>query len=151
MKDAGGIYLGELEVTAEKSTSLSAGATGGGATLSGRVSLEVANRGGTHFYLAKLDTENSVQQAQGPHIGIGNSSGGEAVQRTKARYVVYRVEQDGWAKLEKKYQPEAAAGAAKAPVRALIRVHPENIVRCTNSPLTWLTSSLNSGSLCTAT
>jgi hypothetical protein len=113
IKDAGGIYLGELEVSAEKSTSYASGATGGGATLSGRVSLEVANRGGTHFYLAKLDTENAVAPASnGVHVGIGNSGGGETVQRTKARYVVYRVEQADWAKLDKQYQPDTPVNAS---------------------------------------
>lgn len=119
IKDAGGIYMGELEVSAEKSTSYASGATGGGATLAGRVSLEVANRGGTHFYLAKLDTENAVAPAsQGVHVGIGNGGGGETVQRTKARYVVYRVEQGDWAKLDKKYQPDTPVNASPPTAKA---------------------------------
>src|SRR5262245_47677139 len=48
IKEAGGIYLGELEVVAEKSADFQT--AGGGKTLSGRVSLEAANRGATHFY-----------------------------------------------------------------------------------------------------
>ena len=119
IKDAGGIYLGELEVSAEKSTSYASGATTGGATLAGRVSLEVANRGGTHFYLAKLDSENGVSPSSEDHVHVrvGNSAvtasgGGETVQRTTARYVVYRVEQADWSKLDKQYQPDTPVSAS---------------------------------------
>lgn len=119
IKDAGGLYMGELEVIAEKSTSYASGATAGGSTLSGRVSLEVANRGGTHFYLAKLDSENGIAQASpGIHVGIGNNGSSEAVQRTHARYVVYRLEQDSWAKLEKKYQPDTPVNTAPPTAKA---------------------------------
>lgn len=113
IKEAGGIYLGELEVIAAKNSDFASGGGGAKAGLSGRVSLEAANRGATHFYLASSNTEHSVQQASGPHIGIGGSSS-EQVAKTHARFVLYRVEQDKWASLPKPYQPEAMPGAAPA-------------------------------------
>lgn len=115
VKDAGGIYMGELEVIAARNQSLAGGA--GGSGLSGRVSLEVATRGGTHFYMASSSVEHSVQQASGPHISIGGN-GSEQVNKTKIRYVIYRLEQDGWAKLDKKYQPDPIAGSSAPAAKA---------------------------------
>lgn len=111
IKEAGGIYLGELEVIAAKNSDFASGGGGAKAGLSGRVSLEAANRGATHFYLAASNTEHSVQQASGPHIGIGGSSS-EQVAKTHARYVLYRVEQEKWAALPEAYKPEPLPGAA---------------------------------------
>lgn len=115
IKEAGGVYLGELEVVAEKSADFQT--SGGGKTLSGRVSLEAANRGATHFYLAASDTQRSVQAAQGPHVSFGQGNA-EQVARTKARFVLYRVEMDKWSALPKNYQPEAAPGAAPPAAKA---------------------------------
>lgn len=112
VKDAGGIYLGELEVLAARSQDFASGA--GATGLSGRVSLECATRGATHFYMASSSVEHSVQQAQGPHLSIGGN-GSEQVNKTKVRYVLYRVEQDGWAKLPKNYQPEGIKGSEAPP------------------------------------
>lgn len=110
IKEQGGIYLGELEVVAAKNSDFASGGGGAKAGLSGRVSLEAANRGATHFYLASSNTEHSVQQASGPHVGIGGNSS-EQVAKINARFVLYRVEQEKWAALPKPYQPEAMPGA----------------------------------------
>lgn len=111
IKENGGIYLGELEVIAAKNSDFASGGGGAKAGLSGRVSLEAANRGATHFYLASSNTEHSVQQASGPHIGIGGNSS-EQVAKIHARFVLYRVDQEKWAALPKPYQPEAMAGSS---------------------------------------
>lgn len=124
IKEAGGLYLGELEVIAAKNSDFAAGGGGAKAGLSGRVSLEAANRGATHFYLASSNTEHTVQQASGPHIGIGGSSS-EQVAKTHARYVLFRVEQDKWSALPKQYQPEAMPGAAPAPSTTTTSAAPE--------------------------
>ena len=58
LKAAGGVYLGELEVRAEKSKDLQS-ASGAGA-LDGRVSLEAAQRGASHFTLTASDIEHSI-------------------------------------------------------------------------------------------
>jgi hypothetical protein len=117
IKEAGGVYLGELEVIAAKSSDFSGGA--GGKSLSGRVSLEAANRGATHFYLAASDVEHTVERASGPTVSFGHSGGSsESVARTKARFVLYRVEQDKWAALPKNYQPEAMPGTAPPVAKA---------------------------------
>jgi hypothetical protein len=113
IKDAGGIYLGELEVLAEKTGDFASGS--GGKSLSGRVSLEAANRGATHFYLAASKVEHTVQQASGMHIGIGNSNA-ESVQRIHCRFVLFRVEPAAWDALPTEYKPELAASLrGKAP------------------------------------
>lgn len=113
IKQAGALYLGELEVIAAKNSGFASSGQGAKKGLSGRVSLEAANRGATHFYLAASKVEHTVQQSSGPHIGIGGagSSSSEQVAKTHARYVLFRVEQDKWSELPKEYQPEAMPGA----------------------------------------
>lgn len=111
VKDAGGVYLGELEVLAAKTSDFASGS--GGQSLAGRVSLEAANRGATHYYLAASSVEHSVQAASGPHISIGGNNS-ESVAKTKARFVLYRVEQASWEKLPKSYQPDTPVNAVAA-------------------------------------
>lgn len=103
IKEAGGIYIGELEVLAAKTSDFASGS--GGKSLGGRVSLEAANRGATHYYLASSSVEHSVQAASGPGLRIGNNNS-ESVAKTKARFVLYRVEQASWEKLPKAFVPD---------------------------------------------
>lgn len=102
VKEAGGIYLGDLEVLAAKNSSFEGGSGANG--LSGRVSLEAANRGATHFYLAASTVEHSMEATGGPSFRMGGASS-EAVAKTKARFVLFRVEADKWEKLPKEFQP----------------------------------------------
>lgn len=106
VKDAGGVYLGELEVVGEKAGGMYMGQSGG-STLSGRISLEAASRGATHFYLASSNTENSMEF----HHTMNGSSSATPTSKTKARFILFRVEQSSWEKLPQQYRPEAPAAA----------------------------------------
>lgn len=118
VKGLGGVYLGELEVVAEKTDDFRTG--GGGKALSGRISLEAANRGATHYYLAASSVEHSMESSGGG-VSIGlKTNGAQNVQKMKARYTLFRVEQDKWSALPKEYAPETAvkrdgAAASAAP------------------------------------
>lgn len=82
LREAGARYLGELEVVGEKAGAVYTGAGNGPATLSGRISLEAANRGATHFRAASSRTESTVE-AQGRAM--------VPVSKTYVRYVLYRA------------------------------------------------------------
>lgn len=104
VKEAGGLYLGELEVVGEKAGALYMTKEGGG-NLAGRVSLEAASRGATHFFLASSRVEQSIETHQ---HGSGNTSS-TPVSRTHARFVLFRVERADWGKLPAGYRPEGGA------------------------------------------
>jgi hypothetical protein len=103
VKEAGGIYLGELEVVGQKAGLMYMSQSGGG-TLSGRVSLEAASRGATHFYLASSRIENGVET----HPSRNGSTTSIPTSKTHARYALFRVEPGGWANLPASYRPERA-------------------------------------------
>jgi hypothetical protein len=113
LKAAGGVYLGELEVRAEKSKDLQS-ASGAGA-LDGRVSLEAAQRGASHFTLTASDIEHSIKTARDSQIIMsGGRNTHEEVQTVKARYALWRVEPAHFAELSKELQPTALPGKATA-------------------------------------
>jgi hypothetical protein len=86
LRNAGARYLGELEVVGEKAGAIFTGSGHGASTLSGRISLEAANRGATHFRAASSRTEQMVE------------SNGQAlipVSKTHVRFVLYRFDRVG--------------------------------------------------------
>jgi hypothetical protein len=82
LKEAGARYLGELEVTGEKAGAAFTGSGNGPSTLSGRISLEAANRGATHFRAASSRTEQTMES---------NGKSFMPVSKTHVRYVLYRA------------------------------------------------------------
>jgi hypothetical protein len=82
LKSSGALYLGELEVVGEKAGAAFTGSGSGPATLSGRISLEAANRGATHFRAASSRTESSME---------ANGKTMIPVSKTHVRYVLYRA------------------------------------------------------------
>jgi hypothetical protein len=84
LKASGARYLGELEVVGEKAGALFTGSGHGTSTLSGRISLEAANRGATHFRAASNRTEQAVES---------NGKSLMPVSKTHVRYVLYRIDQ----------------------------------------------------------
>lgn len=105
LKDAGGIYLGELEVVGKKAGGMYMGKSGAG-TLSGRISLEAASRGATHFYLASSRVENGIETYRSAD---GRSTSAAPTSETHARYVLFRLEPGAWSKLPQNYRPEVTA------------------------------------------
>ena len=106
LKDAGGIYLGELEVVGKKAGGMFMGQSGGN-TLSGRISLEAASRGATHFYLASSDVESHLEM----HQTASGDTSATPTSKTHARYTLFRIEEVSWAKLPPPYRPEAMPSA----------------------------------------
>jgi hypothetical protein len=82
LRASGAKYLGELEVVGEKAGAMFTGSGQGASTLSGRISIEAANRGATHFRAASSRTENGVE-AQGKTL--------VPTSKTHVRYVLYRA------------------------------------------------------------
>ena len=107
IKEAGGVYLGELEVTVEQ-PQYASGSAGSAASLSGPASLDAARFGGTHFYLTKLNTTDGVWPPA--HVDFMTNGRGGGFQRTKAIYVVYRVAPEAWSQLEPRYRPDSLQG-----------------------------------------
>jgi hypothetical protein len=107
LKAAGGLYLGELEVHAEKDKDLQS--TSGASNLDGRVSIEAAQRGATHYTLTASEIDHSVKTASDSQILL---SGGRrtqvATEGVKARYALWRVEAGHWSELSKELQPTTA-------------------------------------------
>jgi hypothetical protein len=105
IEQADGVYLGDLDVDAGRtSIAQTLGPNESEDSLKGRVSLEVASRGGTHFHAVAFETESGGAAAS-PRYGKGQ------IQRVHVRYAIYRVEPLGWPKLDAKYRPEHPAAA----------------------------------------
>ncbi len=109
IKATGAVYLGELEAHAEKDTDLSnqSGANG----LEGRMSLEAAQRGATHFTLTASDVEHKLAPSTGFSATPFQRNGVAQTQGIKARYALWRVEPGKWAELPKELRPEGLPGA----------------------------------------
>lgn len=109
IKATGAVYLGELEAHAEKDTDLSnqSGANG----LEGRMSLEAAQRGATHFTLTASDVEHKLAPSTGFSATPFQRNGVAQTQGIKARYALWRVEPGKWSELPKELRPEGLPGA----------------------------------------
>lgn len=81
LRASGARYLGELEVVGEKAGAAFTGSGHGTSTLSGRISLEAANRGATHFRATTSRTEKTMES---------NGKSFMPVSKTHVRYVLYR-------------------------------------------------------------
>jgi len=107
VKDTGAVYLGELEVIGEKAGGMYMGKAGA-STLSGRISLEAANRGATHFHLASSRVEHGIET----HTSPGGNSTSAPTSKTHARYVLFRLEPVAWEKLPNAYRPTAVVASS---------------------------------------
>lgn len=116
IKAAGGVYLGELEITAEKNTELTGGSAGA-TFLQGRASIGAAEHGATHFLLVASDIEHSVKQARDSEIIMSRGRTTHVQAETlKARYALWRVEAPHWSELSPNLRPTTpVAGATSAP------------------------------------
>lgn len=117
LKAQSAVYLGELEAAAERDSGQS---ETGAKSLEGRMSIEAAQRGATHFELTASEVTTRLAQASpGPSVGgpvgitsnggIGFGSNGAAASQVKAlrvRYRLYRVEAPGWSALPGPLQPK---------------------------------------------
>ncbi len=98
LKQGGAIYLGALEVNGRRDRHPLGGGGAGG--LSGRVSVEAASRGATHFRLVAATFE---------HANGSAGFQGTSVDRTRAKYALYRVPRREWSHLPADVRPEPTA------------------------------------------
>src|SRR5262249_32213735 len=87
---AGATYLGELDARAPIEAPEFTGTGTGAATLSGRVSIEAASRGATHFHSASSNIARGAF-----NVGWQN-----------ARFVLYRLPPSGWDRVPSTLRPE---------------------------------------------
>ena len=108
----GAVYLGELEMRAERDDNLTGGSSGA-KNLEGRASLEAAQRGATHFYNSesKIDKQMSTgSSTSSSALLLGrNGQAADRVQVLTVRYALYRVEEDKWAGMTQELRPDALA------------------------------------------
>lgn len=109
LEQHGVLYLGELEAHAERdSINLSTGAR----DLEGRMSIEAAMRGATHFELKSSAIEKRLERQASP-LGTANHDSTTQVSRLKVRYALYRVEPAQWQKLPGDLVPTSHGDQAK--------------------------------------
>ncbi len=101
LEEAGAIYLGSLDVQGERT---GPSAISGGRTFAGRVSLDAAARGATHFALVTSGTSRHVEQ-------VGQTSY-VSVAKTQARFALYRIEPQHWESLPANLRPDPRLLAA---------------------------------------
>lgn len=94
LQEAGAAYIGELELTVHRGGAAFVGAGSGPGTLAGRLSLEAASRGATHFKSVSSDETFETVRSSTAHV----------------RVVLYRVDRDAWATLGPTVRPTPAAG-----------------------------------------
>jgi hypothetical protein len=98
---AGASEVGEIEIVAPS--------TQGSFRFSEETAALAARRGATHFHLAGTSVENVLGES-----GVFGAAHEET--RTRARFVLYRVNREVWPRLPAPLQPaEAIASAAPAP------------------------------------
>lgn len=110
LEQHGVVYLGELEAHAERDTiNLSTGAR----DLEGRMSIEAAMRGATHFELRSSAIDKRLERQASP-LGTASHDATTQVSRLKVRYALYRVEPARWSELPRGLVPSAYGSPAKA-------------------------------------
>lgn len=97
IRTEGGVYMGELEVVGQRAGAMFTGAGSGASTLAGRVSIEAANRGATHFYAASTNVTNGLE-LQGDTM--------VPTSKTQVRFVLFRLEADAWDRMPANLRPE---------------------------------------------
>lgn len=103
LKGAGGVYLGELDVYGVRGGLESGGA--GPMNLSGRASLEAAQRGATHYMLmsggvARINSGNTVVVSR-----YGATTMPHTEQQVTARFALIRVDREHWQDLPASLRP----------------------------------------------
>jgi hypothetical protein len=107
IKQAGGIYLGELELRGSRGAMEAQ--QSGPTNLVGRASLEAAERGATHFMLLSGDTHIESHATSGVAFtpnGPAPTVSSTSEQIVVARFALMRVEPEHWKDLRVTLRPE---------------------------------------------
>ena len=104
LDQAGAVYLGEIEVHGVRGGLVSGGA--GPANLTGRSSLEAAQRGASHFILLTGDVQRITTGTDVVVTRYGAYAAPRTEQDVTARYALLRVEPGHWQELPPALRPE---------------------------------------------